>query len=263
MPTRDSAPIGAPCWIDLSTSDPERSRAFYSELLGWQAEEPSEEFGGYFMFTREGAPMAGGMPRAEGTPGPDAWTVYLATDDVAKTLELAAANGGQVLVDAMPVADLGTMALMTDAGGAVVGAWQPDTFHGFAVVAETGAPSWFEVLTRDYDATLAFYREVFRWEIHAVSDSGEMRYSTMRHGEDWHAGVMDASGVLPEGVPAHWAVYFGVADTDATLARAVELGATVVQPAEDTPYGRLAAVTDPTGSLFKLVAPNEAMPANG
>ena len=56
MTTRDSAPIGAPCWADLWTSDVEGSRRFYSELFGWEANEPSPEFGGYFMFTRNGVP---------------------------------------------------------------------------------------------------------------------------------------------------------------------------------------------------------------
>ena len=36
MPKRDSAPIGAPCWIDLFTTDPDKSAAFYGDLLGWQ-----------------------------------------------------------------------------------------------------------------------------------------------------------------------------------------------------------------------------------
>ena len=67
--------------------------------------------------------------------------------------------------------------------------------------------------------------------------------------------------MLPDGVPAHWTVYFGVADTDASLAKIVELGGSIVRPAEDTPYGRLATATDPTGTQFNLVAPNEAMPA--
>ena len=44
-----------------------------------------------------------------------------------------------------------------------------------------------------------------------------------------------------------------VEDTDAALARIVELGGSTVRPAEDTPYGRLAAATDPTGAQFKLV----------
>jgi predicted enzyme related to lactoylglutathione lyase len=49
-------------------------------------------------------------------------------------------------------------------------------------------------------------------------------------------------------------VYFKVADVDATLAQIHKRGGTTVQPAEDTPYGRLAAATDPTGALFRLVA---------
>ena len=36
MPTRDNAPLGAPCWVDLTTSDTDRSRRFYAELLGWE-----------------------------------------------------------------------------------------------------------------------------------------------------------------------------------------------------------------------------------
>lgn len=34
MPTRDSAPIGSPCWADLWTSDVDDSRKFYAELFG-------------------------------------------------------------------------------------------------------------------------------------------------------------------------------------------------------------------------------------
>ena len=66
---------------------------------------------------------------------------------------------------------------------------------------------------------------------------------------------MDASGFLPEGVPAHWSVYFNVTDADATLKRIVELGGRVVVPAESTPFGRLATASDPTGALFKLCQP--------
>jgi predicted enzyme related to lactoylglutathione lyase len=73
---------------------------------------------------------------------------------------------------------------------------------------------------------------------------------------------MDASSFLPDGVPAHWSVYFGVEDADASLANIVALGGTVVSAAEDTPYGRLATAADPTGARFKLVAPNAAMPAS-
>src|SRR5437764_1315716 len=124
MPTRDNAPIGAPCWIDLMTSDAARSRSFYSQLFGWDAEEPNPEFGGYFNFTKHGVRLAGCMS-AQPNSGPDAWSIYLASDDARKTADAAAANGGQVLVPPMDVADLGTMAVVTDNGGAVIGVWQP------------------------------------------------------------------------------------------------------------------------------------------
>jgi len=45
MPTRETAPIGAPCWVDLMTSDIERSLAFYCQLFGWTAGEPAEDTG--------------------------------------------------------------------------------------------------------------------------------------------------------------------------------------------------------------------------
>jgi len=81
-------------------------------------------------------------------------------------------------------------------------------------------------------------------------------------GDEQLAGVMDATSMLPEGVPDHWIVFFWVEDADATVDKIKKLGGSVVRDAEDTPYGRLAAVADPNGAMFNLQAPNEAMPAN-
>ncbi len=66
---------------------------------------------------------------------------------------------------------------------------------------------------------------------------------------------MDASAFLPEGVPAHWSVYWQVDDVDATADRVKVLGGAVVDGPTDTPYGRMATVTDPSGAMFKLRTP--------
>jgi predicted enzyme related to lactoylglutathione lyase len=153
------------------------------------------------------------------------------------------------------------MAVVTDPGGAAIGMWQPGVHKGFGVFGEAGTPSWFELHTRDYEAAVAFYRDVFRWDTDVAGDTPEFRYTTLKHGDGWLAGIMDASAFLPEGVPNHWSVYFGVDDADTTLAQIAKLGGSTVTPAEDTPYGRLATATDPTGAQFKLVAPNDQMPA--
>jgi predicted enzyme related to lactoylglutathione lyase len=186
---------------------------------------------------------------------PDLWSVYLATDDAKATVDAAAAHGGQVIVPAMDIHELGTMAVVTDPGGAAIGMWQPGLHTGVNVLAEPGAPHWFELHTRDFAASVDFYRDVFGWDVHPVGDTPEFRYSTLFGGDQAAAGIMDASAFLPDGVPAHWAVYFNVPDADAALAKVVELGGAVVLPAEDTPFGRLAAATDVTGAMFKLCQP--------
>ena len=193
MTTRDHAPLGAPCWTDLWTSDVERSRAFYGELLGWDALEPSEEFGGYFMFERNGMPTAGGMGDMGDAKADNAWKVYLNTDDIERTLKDAVAQGATAHFPATAVADLGTQSVLTDPTGATIGTWQPGTFPGFLVLAEHGAPSWFELHTNDFAKSLDFYQSVFRWETTTISDTDEFRYAVMRNpeGEDQLAGIMD------------------------------------------------------------------------
>lgn len=54
--------------------------------------------------------------------------------------------------------------------------------------------------------------------------------------------------------PAHWAVFFEAADTDATVARAGELGGSVAFQPFDIPHvGRLAVLADPYGASFPVM----------
>lgn len=254
MPTRDTAPAGAPCWIDILSSDPERTRAFYSQLFGWTVVDPGPDYGGYANFHKDGVPVAGSMG-GNGQPGEtDFWTVYLASADAAATVALATANGGQVFLPAMDVMALGRMAVLGDAGGSGVGVWQPGEHAGFGVLGEPGTPNWFELHTRAYGANVRFYRDVFGWDAHTMSDTPEFRYTTLGEGDGQLAGIMDAT-VFPEDAPEGWSIYFGVtgAGTDAALAKVEQLGGTIVLPAEDTPFGRIAQAADPTGALFKLI----------
>src|SRR2546425_13314967 len=116
LPKREEAPIGAPCWIDLFTSDPDKSRAFYGQLFGWTSEDAGEEYGGYINFRKDGVPVAGCM-RNDGQSGsPDVWSVYLATDDAKATVDEAVAHGGPGLVPALGGRPLGPMALPPHAG---------------------------------------------------------------------------------------------------------------------------------------------------
>lgn len=251
MPHRDHAPAGAPCWVDIFTNDPDATRAFYGELFGWTS-EVNEDFGGYINFAKDGVLVAGGMKNTGESPV-DLWSVYLAAADAEATVNAASKHGGEVELPAMAVGDLGKMAFVHDPGAGRIGIWEAGSHPGFGVYDEPGTPGWFELHTRDYDATVAFYRDVFQWDAHTMSDAPEFRYTTLGEGDAALAGIMDATNFGPPAETPGWSVYFRVADTDAALAQTVALGGKVVLPAEDTPYGRLAVATDGTGAGFKLV----------
>jgi predicted enzyme related to lactoylglutathione lyase len=249
-------PIGAPCWIDLLTSDEGQAREFYAAVLGWTAGEGSAEFGGYFMFMRDGVPVAGGMQKVAGVPGlegPDQWGVYLSSPDAKATVDKAVASGGSLRVPPVDIADLGTQAILEDVPGARVGVWQPRAFPGLTVTDQPGAPVWFQLLTSDYAGSVAFYQDVFGWQTRVRSDTPEFRDTVQTTGGEDFAGIVAArDGDLTAGEAGRWEVFFRVADTDAALARVAGLGGTVLREAEDTPFGRLAEAADPTGTRFSL-----------
>ena len=70
--------------------------------------------------------------------------------------------------------------------------------------------------------------------------------------ENGIAGAMSP----PMEMPSVWLVYFNVDDASATVAKAKELGATVIMDATPMPgIGTLAALTDPQGAMFSIMTP--------
>lgn len=255
MPTPASFPNGSPIWAQLLTTDVDRARAFYSDLFGWNWEAPNPEFGGYMNITGGGAMIAGAMHNDGSSGAPDAWSIYLAAEDVDATLEAAKNAGGTLMFGPDTVGDLGTMAGIIDPGGAFVGLWHPGTHAGFGAIGESGAPTWFELHASEFAASVDFYATVFGLDRNVMSDEPDFHYTNLAaQGED-RAGVMDAAGMLPEGTPPHWAIYFQVADTDAVVERTSALGGTVLRAAADTPHGRMAVLADPTGADFMVIQP--------
>ncbi len=252
MAVRTTAPLGAPTWIDLLTSDLDGAQTFYRNVFGWTFEAAGQEYGGYVNAFCDGRPVAGLMGNPPEFRTPDGWTTYLHTADVKATVAAAVAAGGVSCMEAMEVPEKGWMALLTDPAGAAIGLWQPTGHAGFEVVGEAGAPVWHQLTTRDYDKAIEFYRNVFGWQMNVESDTPEFRYSNAIFDGEPLLGVMDGSAFIPEGQPSNWMFFLGADDVDKTLELITDNGGTVVRRAEDTPYGRLAAVTDPTGAGFNL-----------
>lgn len=254
VPVRTTAPLGAPTWIDLSTSDMDRAQQFYGAVFGWTFTSPGPEYGGYVNASRDGHPVAGVMPKHPDYDGPDGWITYLHTADIDATVAAATAAGATTCGGVMDVPAKGRMTLLTDPADGFVGLWQPGGHSGFEVTGEHGAPAYHQLTTRDFGAALDFYRQVFGWQCQTVSDTDEFRYATATFDGVALVGVMDGRPYLGQDAPSDWAFFLGSDDVDKTVELILDNGGSVVRPAEDTPYGRLAAVADPTGAGFNLTS---------
>jgi hypothetical protein len=253
MTHRDTTwPEGTPCWVDLGVDDFDKGRQFYSRLLGWEIERGPDELGGYASCTKDGRSVAGLAPKMDAGQ-PTAWTTYLASDDIDATLDKVRAAGGQVVLERMDIADLGSMALAADPGGATVGFWQGRSHTGFELANVPGSVTWNENFSRAWKQNQDFYRAVCGYEYDDLSGDG-FEYATFKVGGAVAGGIGQIEPEMPAEMPPHWLVYFKVADVDAAVAEVERLGGSVDRPAWDTEYGRMAVVADDQGAYFMLMA---------
>lgn len=257
---RESWPAGTPVWVDLSVSDPEVSRAFYGDVLGWEFTAQTEEFGGYFMALVEGEPAAGLAPPMPGMDEPvHAWTTYLGTDDIDAVTQAVTDAGGSVVLPPMLLEALGAMGIYADPTGAVFGVWHYGEHTGFNVYDAPGAVSWCEAMVGDFDKGKEFYATVFGFTYEDMS-SGDMSYAmfSVPGGERPAGGV----GVADAGQPPYWSVTFNVPDTDAAIQRATARGSQVLMEPYAFEFGRVAVITGPDGEPFGVIEPPAEPPVS-
>jgi predicted enzyme related to lactoylglutathione lyase len=243
---------GTPCWIELMTNDLAAARLFYEQLFGWHLEDTGPDTGGYLIASVDGHRFAGlGGPMGD-MEHPPVWSTYIATASADDTAQAIKDAGGTVVAEPMDVMDVGRMVVAQDPTGAAFCVWQAGTNPGMQIANEPNTPTWNEVLTRDYRAAQEFYTKVFGWTYDEVGND-DFHYAAFQVDGRGVGGIGDLPPDFPESVPAHWRVYIEVDDTDDTVDRLVKLGGVVRTPPEDTPFGRMAHVADPTGAPFSVI----------
>jgi predicted enzyme related to lactoylglutathione lyase len=245
---------GVPSWVDMGSPDLDGAKAFYGGLFGWECPAGPAEAGGYTVCLLGGRTVAGLGPQMN--PGaPPSWLTYVNVGDADAAAARVTDNGGTVFMAPMDVMTAGRMAVFADPLGAVMGLWQPGDHRGAQVANEPGTYCWSELVTTDLDASKAFYGAVFGW---AAADQGPPggppAYTEWKVGERSVGGMMLKNDMMPAEMPPAWGVYFAVADTDATVAQAQELGATLVVGPTDIEPGRFAVLVDPVGAAFNVLA---------
>jgi predicted enzyme related to lactoylglutathione lyase len=105
----------------------------------------------------------------------------------------------------------------------------------------------FEVVGKDQAALQRFYSDLFGWKLDTSNPGG---YG-MSDGAE--TGVVVGIGSTPDGSSGHVTGYVTVADINATVAKATELGGSVVMP-KFSPDGnaQLALIKDFEGHVIGL-----------
>ena len=244
---------GVPSWVDLGTSDLPQAKEFYRGLFGWNTPDGPPEAGGYAVCDTGGKSVAGLGPNMN-PAAPPRWSTYVNVASADDTIAKVEANGGMVYMAPMDVMEAGRMAVFADPEGAAIGLWQPNQHVGAQLVNEPGTYCWSELMADDLAAAKAFYKAVFGWDAETQGPEGRGGYTEWKVGGRSIGGMMNKPDVMPADTPSFWGVYFAVADTDASVAKAQELGASVMMPAMDIEPGRFAVLADPTGAVFNILA---------
>lgn len=247
----EAKPAGTPTWIDLTTPDLDAARAFYQALFGWEYDIAGPEYGGYTTARIGGRQVTGlSAPQPHVPPMPAAWSTYFASTSVAADVERAVALGATVVVPPMEVAPFGSMAFCADPTGAVFGFWQADQHIGSELTDAAGAPCWYELYSANAVQARDFYAALLGATAEPTPDGPD--YYVLKHGETMIAGVMQIDPAWGPMQP-HWVTYFGVPNAETAVATATAHGGTALGGIDPSPWGRLAALQDPAGAIFKVI----------
>lgn len=252
MGERSEYTPGTFCSVDLAAADPEKGKAFYAGLLGWEYGDPYREWTACLLDGK----IVGGIisqPDDQREAGiPSNWLSYISVADAESVAARAADLGAQVLAPAFDVGEGGRIAVLADPQGAALGLWQPIGFHGAQIVNVPGALTWNQLSTGDPDAAIGFYTELFGWSTGAP-EGGEGAFWSFKNSEGWLTGGVSG---LPPGAdtPPNWTPFFASADLSQHEARVTELGGTTLSPILPVPAGELIVAQDDQGAVFGLFA---------
>jgi uncharacterized protein len=113
-----------------------------------------------------------------------------------------------------------------------------------------GAPVvWFEIAGNDLSKLEGFYGQLLGWQLNA---DNPMRYGMVDTGAE--GGIPGGIYAPGDSVGEYVSFYADVADLDASLTRAEQLGGKVVQPPMAIESGaRTAMILDPEGHRIGLI----------
>ena len=247
-------------WYELATTDIEAAKAFYTNVVGWDARDASMPGMAYILFTAGEASVSGLMNLPEDARNIGAkprWIGYVGVDDVDATVDRVNQLGGAVHVPPTDVLNVSRFSVVADPQMAILALLEhlqpgqeahvePDTL---------GRVGWHELLAADWEKALVFYGELFGWQ------KAEANVGALGTYQRFSAGGQTIGGMAtkPRKVPVpFWLYYFNIGDIDAAAKRVKVGGGQILNgPVEVQDGSWIVHCTDPQGALFALVGKRE------
>jgi len=246
MAERTSYAPGTFSWAELTTSDADAAKAFYTSAFGWEyRDNPIPDGSVYSTAVRDGKDVAALFKSDQ----PPHWNCYVTVESADATAARALELGATIAAEAFDVMDVGRMAVIIDPVGAGLCLWEPKSHIGASLVNAPGAMTWNDLLTPDPADSSRFYNELFGWTTYELPDAGG--YRVIKNGEQDNGGMMAIDPRMGS-VPPNWMPYFGHEDVGRLLEEVADLGGQVWSGPMKMWQGAIAVLSDPQGAMFAV-----------
>lgn len=110
-------------YFEIGVNDIGKGSKFYADLFGWEYKVcEKDEY--HEIGQQDGEGISGGLFQAKPEEFPPYVTVYVKVDDIQTYLDKAQSLGGEVVLGATPIPNVGIIAMFKDLSGNVMGLYQ-------------------------------------------------------------------------------------------------------------------------------------------
>ena len=245
-------------WYELMTSDTRAAIDFYTQAVGWSAQDAGMPGMAYTLMKIGDAQVAGVMAtpvELQSAGAPPVWSGYVAVDDVDAMAARILQAGGQVLRPAEDIPEIGRFAVVADPQNASFALFKPlrDDPPPMPPAEAPGTIGWHELRATDGAAVFDFYATLFGWTKGEAMDMGPMGTYQLFEIDGVPSGAVMTKE--PDAPMPGWRYYFRVDAIDAAVARVTRLGGTVTMGPAEVPGGLwVAQARDPQGAVFAMMS---------
>jgi predicted enzyme related to lactoylglutathione lyase len=241
-------------WYELITTDMAAAKAFYTEVVGWGAQDASTSDLAYTLFTAGRAEVSGliDLPEDARKMGTTPWWMgYVGVKDADVTADRIKRLGGAVYVPPMN-SNIGRISVVADPQRATLGLVEglKPRQQQPAEPGKLGRVGWHELIAADREKSFAFYGELFGWQKEDAETGPTDTYQLFSAGGQTIGGMRTKHPMEPG---PFWLYYFNIGDIDAATELVKTGGGQILEDPQELLDGSwIARCTDPQGATFAL-----------